>query len=137
MTPKKYFFEIWDRIKTETDISTFSQLAEIVETTHQYVSRKKAKDEFPVSWAYVIERKYGLLTGWIMTGQGPKRLDEQKGDLGFYEELEEWARETGQSKNTQWMRNQIESFFPMFKEWKKRRDEGGENNSGIPSSKVA
>lgn len=56
-----------------------------------------------------------------MTGEGPKRLEDIKCDLTFYEELEVWARETGRSDDIQWMRNQIESFFPMFKEWKAAR----------------
>jgi transcriptional regulator with XRE-family HTH domain len=55
----------------------------------------------------------------------------------FYEDLEEWAKETGRTENTQWLKNQIESFFPMFTEWKKRRAEGDVIEDGTPSSKVA
>jgi len=99
-------------------------LAKIIGKDQSTISSAKAKDNFPANWAFEIEKKYGILTGWIMTGEGPKTLNEQKGDLGFYEELEEWAQETGRTENTQWLKNQIESFFPMFVEWKKRRAEG-------------
>jgi len=71
---------------------------------------------------------------WLLTGETEQIIKNQN---LFYEELEQWAKETGGSKNTAWLKNQIESFFPMFKEWRKRRDEGEENKSGFPSSKVA
>ena len=131
------FQEIWERVKRRTDLSTLTQLAELVGTTHQYVSRKKTKNEFPTSWAFSIAQKYGLSTDWIMTGLEPRRLEGIKNDLAFYEELEAWARETGRSEDIQWLRNQIESFFPMFTEWKKRRAEGDEVGDEFPSSKVA
>jgi len=78
-----------------------------------------------------------LTTEWILTGEEEKIPKTTIDYLGFYEELEQWARETGGSKNTAWLKSQIESFFPMFKEWRKRREEGEENKSGFPSSKVA
>lgn len=55
----------------------------------------------------------------------------------FYEELEEWAKETGRTENTQWLKNQIESFFPMFTEWKKRKAEGDNFEDETPVSRVA
>lgn len=131
------FQEIWERVKRRTDLNTLTQLAELVGTTHQYVSRKKSKNEFPTSWAFSIAQKYGLSTDWIMTGLEPRRLKDIKNDLAFYEELEEWAIETGRSEDIQWLRNQIESFFPMFTEWKKRRAEGVETGDKFPTSKVA
>ncbi|MCL2790870.1 MAG: helix-turn-helix domain containing protein [Desulfobulbus sp.] len=134
---KNNFSEAFDRIKAETGFKSIRQLAEILDKDHTTLLAAKKKKEFPAGWAYMIEKKYGLLTGWIMTGEGPKRLEEIKEGFGFYEELEQWARETGQSENTQWMRNQIESFFPMFKEWKKRRDEGEEIEPDATFSRVA
>lgn len=137
MVQFKNFQEIWERVKTRTDLNTLTQLAELVGTTHQYVSRKKAKGEFPTSWAFSIAQEYGLSTDWIMTGVEQGRPEGIKGDLAFYEELEEWARETGRSEDIQWLRNQIESFYPMFTEWKKRRAEGDEAGNEFPTSKVA
>ncbi|MDR2551330.1 MAG: helix-turn-helix domain-containing protein [Desulfobulbus sp.] len=74
---------------------------------------------------------------WLLTGEEPKRQADLIDHFSFYEELEQWARETGRSENTQWMRNQIESFFPMFTEWKKRRAEGDEDTPRHPASKIA
>lgn len=131
------FEEIFERIKGETNIKSLRQLAKIIGKDQSTISSAKAKDNFPANWAFEIEKKYGILTGWIMTGEGPKTLNEQKGDLGFYEELEEWAQETGRTENTQWLKNQIESFFPMFVEWKKRRAEGDNFEDETPASRVA
>ncbi|MDD2467124.1 MAG: helix-turn-helix domain-containing protein [Desulfobulbus sp.] len=131
------FEEIFLRLQEAIGVKNISQLSEIIERKQPTVSAAKAKNNFPANWAFEIEKKYGILTGWIMTGKGPKTLDEQKGDLVFYEELEEWARETGRTENTQWLKNQIESFFPMFTEWKKRRAEGDIIEDGTPASKVA
>lgn len=131
------FEEIFSRIKAETDIASLRQLAKIIKKDQSTISSAKAKNNFPANWAFEVEKKYGLLTRWIMTGEGPKRLDDLKGDWGFYEELEQWAKETGRSENIQWLRNQIESFYPMFIEWKKRRAEGDSFEDGKPESKVA
>jgi len=33
-----------------------------------------------VEWGYLVARKYGLLTEWVMTGEGPKKLEDVGGD---------------------------------------------------------
>ncbi len=137
MAQSNDFLEIWERVKTNTDLTTFTQLAELVKTTHQYVSRKKKNGEFPAGWAFKIAQKYSLSTDWIMTGEGPKRLEAQGRNLAFYEELEQWAKETGQSNNIQWMRNQIESLFPMFKKWRKKKSESPDSEDDEPRLNVA
>ena len=134
---KNKFEDIWSRIKQETPIKTMTELAELTGITQSGLSKAKGRNEFSASWAYAVGNKYGLLTEWIMTGVGPKRLEDIKGEFTFYEELEAWAKETGRSDDIQWMRNQIESFFPMFTEWKKRRAEGDEVGDEFPTSKVA
>lgn len=134
---KSEFEEIWERIKIETNLKSLQGLANIIKISQPAVSEMKSKGKFPPGWAYLVGKEFGLLTEWIMTGVGPKTLEELKGDMAFYEELEEWAKETGRSENTQWLKNQIESFFPMFSEWKKRKAEGGIAQPEFPSSKVA
>ena len=131
------FESVWARIREETGIKSLQALADILKKTQPAISKAKAKGEFPAGWAFIVGRQFGLLTEWIMTGEGPRRLEEIKGNFAFYEDLEEWARETGRSEDIQWLRNQIESFFPMFTEWKKRRAEGDEAGDEFPSSKVA
>lgn len=63
------FDAVFLRIKGETDIKSVRQLSEIIGRKHPTVSAAKSKDNFSASWAYEIEKKYGLLTGWIMTGE--------------------------------------------------------------------
>lgn len=131
------FEEAWERIKSETGLKSLKGLADTLKITQQAVSEMKQKGKFPPGWAYITGKQYNLLTEWIMTGEGPKKKWEKERVLIFYEELECWARETGKSENTQWLRNQIESFFPMFVEWKKRREEGTIDENGEPKSRVA
>lgn len=131
------FESVWGRIRKETGMKSLQALADMLNKTQPAISKAKAKGNFPPGWAYLVGKEFGLLTEWIMTGVGPKTLEELKGDMAFYEELEEWAKETGRSENTQWLKNQIESFFPMFSEWKKRKAEGGIAQPESPSSKVA
>jgi hypothetical protein len=76
------FEEIWGRITSETEIKNLTELGRIVGSTQQYVSKKKKKDEFPVRWAYTVAKKYNLLTEWILTGEGPKSIEERVYRLG-------------------------------------------------------
>lgn len=94
-----------------------------------FSNRKKRGTLLPLLIEWGLKEKVDM--HWFITGQKMNASMDV-----FYEELEQWARETG-GTNTIWLKNQIESFFPMFKEWKKRRDEGDQNQSEIPSSKVA
>lgn len=131
------FNECWERIKSRTPIENYSQLAEIIELSKSNVTKRKDENLFPIEWAFVIARKYELTTEWILTGEESIRLEEINQDFKFYEELEQWARETGGSSNIGWLKNQIENFFPMFKEWKKRKENGGNDKPDKLSSKVA
>lgn len=135
------FSEVWERVKSKTDLTTFIQLAELVETTHQYVSRKKIKDEFPVNWAFVIAQKYGISTDWLMTGESLKDLKDRpkKRKLVIQNEIEEWlAEEVGRNpEREKWFEIQMLDSFPAFREWKRKRDEKNGNAPGILNKKVA
>ena len=132
----KHFEEALARIKAEVGIKTLSGLAEIVGSSQQYVSKKSKESEFPVQWAYLVGKKYGLLTEWIMTGEGPKRIEE-KGRSAFLVELEGWAKEVSESENLKWLENQIENQFPDFKRWREEKTQPSETTADYPSSKVA
>jgi len=62
-----------------------SQLAEIVGVTTSSVTKKKQQNIFPVEWAFLIGRKYDVLTEWILLGIEPKRLTAEKNE-NFKEE---------------------------------------------------
>ena len=132
----KHFEEALARIKAEVGIKTLSGLAEIVGSSQQYVSKKSKESEFPVQWAYLVGKKYGLLTEWIMTGEGPKRIEE-KGRSAFLVELEGWAKEVSESENLKWLENQIENQFPDFKRWREEKTQPPKTTADYPSSKVA
>ncbi|MBU1456613.1 MAG: hypothetical protein KKD01_18000 [Proteobacteria bacterium] len=71
-----------------------------------------------------------------MTGKGPKRLGNSKKENYFFE-LEKWGKEISKSDNLEWMTQQIDQTFPMFKEWRKRKEESENSSSEIPDSKIA
>lgn len=88
------FSETWSRIQSETDIKKYAQLADLVGVSQQFVSKKKKENDFPIDWAFKIARKYKLFTDWILTGEGPKRINEpiklKRNRLDFLDDLEEW-----------------------------------------------
>ena len=115
----------------------------LVGTTQQFVSRKKSKNEFPVEWAYKVGRKYNLLTEWILTGEGPKRVREpfifKRHRFDFLEDLEDWLTElvAKEPDRAEWAKHCISDALPNFKEWKKKKELvlGGEGD--YPQDKVA
>ena len=132
----KHFEETLARIKAEVGIKTLSELAKIVGSSQQYVSKKSKESEFPVQWAYLVGKNYGLLTEWIMTGEGQKRIQE-KDRSAFLVELEEWGKEVSESDNLKWLENQIENQFPDFKRWREEKTQKAGTTADYPSSKVA
>ena len=125
----KHFEETLARIKAEVGIKTLSELAKIVGSSQQYVSKKSKESEFPVQWAYLVGKNYGLLTEWIMTGEGPKRISE-KNRSAFLNDLEVWAKEVSESENLKWLENQIENQFPDFKRWREEKTQPSETTAG-------
>jgi transcriptional regulator with XRE-family HTH domain len=118
--------KIGEKIREARKAHKMSQkeLAELAKCSPQLISKiEKGQVDTTISTLLSIQKSVGITSGL--------RTEN------FYEELEEWAKETGRSENTQWLRNQIESFFPMFSEWKKRKAEGNEAEDEVPSSKVA
>ena len=131
------FDSVWNRISGETGLKSLRQLAVIIEKRQPTISAAKAKGEFPPGWAYLVDKKYGLLTEWIMTGEGPKRLEERttRRELTILDEFEEWSQEEIR-KNPErkvWLEIQLLDSFEKFKKWKLKRDEkkGGESGHTI------
>lgn len=133
---KNTFDDIWRRIKAEAGLKSLKSLADIVEISQPAVSEMKAKNKFPAGWAYMVGKRYGLLTEWIMTGEGPKRLGRNEEDI-FFEDLKTWGKEMSGSENIDWMKRQIEAQFPAFKKWKEAKEESERGEDIFPSSKVA
>ena len=116
------FNSCWERVKGNTDLKTLEQLAEIAGTTQPNVSKKKNKGIFPADWAYLVGRKYGLLTEWIMTGEGPKKLSDIKrsNNFDFLLEIDEWLAELVAEEpfREDWFRGVFIDSFKQFAEWR-------------------
>ena len=130
------FEKIWSRIRKETGLKSLKNLAEVVQISQPAVSEMKSKNKFPAGWAYEVGKEFGLLTECIMTGEGPKRINEKK-KADFLSELEEWAKEVSESENLKWLENQIENQFPDFKRWREEKTQAAGTTADYPSSKVA
>ena len=121
------FEEVWSRIKDATGLQNLKDLAEIVKRTGAAVSGAKAKNEFPPGWAYLVGQKYGILTEWIMTGTGPKRLKDLQNSSQQLEitiEIDEWIKDIIKKEpfRKDWFRGVFEDSFPAFKEWKREKE---------------
>jgi len=136
------FEEVWSRIKDATGLQNLKDLAEIVKRTGPAVSGAKAKNEFPPGWAYLVGKKYGILTEWIMTGTGPKRLKDLQNSSQLFEitiEIDEWIKEMIKEdhKRIDWFEVQFKDLFPAFKEWKNgKKTKTEEEDSTIYEKRV-
>ncbi|MGE4402900.1 MAG: helix-turn-helix domain-containing protein [Desulfobulbus sp.] len=140
MVQQKGFSEIWERVKEHTELKTFIQLADMVGTTHQYVSRKKSKNEFPANWAFLIANKYGISTDWIMTGNGKIRLNEENEINPLLIDVNEWLNEEKKEKDPEFrilFRNQMVRAFFDYEKWLLKRGKTESGEYRFPSSKVA
>lgn len=136
------FDSIFERIKQETGLKSIRQLAVIIGKRQQTISAAKAKDEFSAAWAYIVAEKYGLLTEWIMTGRGPKRLEELKSNSRKHEmlnEVEEWLDEEIKRNPERkiWFEIHFLDSFKTFKEWRRKRDQQESVEDGSATRKVA
>lgn len=137
------YSSVWERIAKSTDIKNQEDLAKVVGVTQGAVSGRKSKNIWPEEWAYRIGKKYNLLTEWILTGQGPKSLDERasvsKYNFTILSDVDEWLGEivVKEPYRRDWFKGSLEDAFPMFKEWKKRKEELESEDNNSTSSKVA
>jgi len=135
------FEKIWGKIKQETGLKNLKNLAEIVGISQQAVSEMKAKGKFPPGWAYLVGKQFNLLTEWIMTGEGPKNIEEMTKyrKIEILNEVEEWLAEEMKKnpRRESWFELQMIDSFESFKKWKRKRDETVDSGNNFPSSKVA
>jgi predicted transcriptional regulator len=133
------FNEIWARIKAETNLKSLQSLANIVKISQPAVSEMKGKGKFPPGWAYLVGKEFGLLTEWIMTGEGPKRLSDRQEINPILVEVNEWLKEEVRKnpKKGIWFEVEFGEKFQEFSEWKRKRDQGESGGDIFPSSKVA
>ena len=145
----KYFFigtafsDVWPRIQEETPIKYLKELGIVVGVTQQNVSARKQENLFPYGWAYLVGKKFNLLTEWILTGEGPKRIMEpikfNRHRFEFLEDLEDWLSEMVEKEpeREEWAKLCIFDALPAFKEWKKRKESDCSQKVHYPEDKVA
>jgi hypothetical protein len=137
------FSDVWKRITNETDINSLTKLGKLLGKTQQTISASKQKDLFPYGWAFPIAMEFNLLTEWILTGEGPKSLDdlEKTGGYNFQilKELDTWLTElvVKEPHRNDWFRGSLEDAFPMFKAWTKRKEEKEGQDPSFPEEKIA
>jgi hypothetical protein len=128
------FDVIWQRISFETGIKSLRQLAVVIDKKQPTISAAKAKGDFPPGWAYLVGKKYGLLTEWIMTGEGPKRLSEGGEMNPLLTDVNEWLNEEEKHKDAEFrilFRQQMIRAFFDYENWvKKRKMSLGSGESG-------
>ena len=138
---KNDFEEIWERIRKETDLRTLADLGQVIEKKQQTISYSKTKNEFSPAWAYLVGKKYGILTEWIMTGEGPKRLGEEGKVRKFdiLNQAEEWLTDEviKNPKREFWFEVEFEKAFEEFKKWKEEKEESAAEEAYSSSRKVA
>jgi len=125
------FLDVWERIKKETSLKSLNDLAALAETSQPNVSRQKKEGVFPPGWGYAVAKKYGLLTEWIMTGEGPKRLgnsankpDQEGAQRGI---IEEWVQEVREKEGNDGrvvmeLSLQVQEFREWYREKKNKSD---------------
>lgn len=137
---KNNFDEVWGRVSSETGVKSLRQLAVIIEKTQPTISAAKAKGEFPAGWAYQVGKKFGLLTEWIMTGEGPKKISEGIEINPLLIEVNEWLNEEKKHESIEFRRlfhsQMIRAFFD-YEKWIKKRKMSLVDEPVTPSSKIA
>ena len=137
---KNDFEAVWERIKEETGLTSLQSLADVIKKTQPAVSKAKMKGEFPAGWAYLVGRQFGLLTEWIMTGEGPKRLSEGVEINPLLAEVNEWLNEEKKHKDADFeilFRKQMIRAFFDYEAWRERKDGKNKSEADYPASKVA
>jgi hypothetical protein len=135
-----HFKETLQRIEIAAGIKTMTELAKVVGTSQQYVSKKSKEGEFPINWAYEVAKKFNISTDWIMTGEGPTRKNEATEINPLLVEVNEWLNEGRKHENAEFKilfeQQMIRAFFD-YEEWKRKRDFKESGKSKFPASKVA
>jgi hypothetical protein len=130
------FLTIWERITLTTELKKLVQLAEFIGVSQAFVSKKKKEQDFPIEWAFKIAQKYKLSTDWLITGEDPRQGGVTLHD-SYFADLEEWGKNMSKSSNLDWMKNQIDATFPMFKEARKKKREAKGSNENFSEQWIA
>lgn len=75
MAKKMDFDTVWERIKNNSDIRTFIDLAAAVNVQQSAISKKKKSGRFPAEWIFILANKYNLTSDFLAFGGSPQYRD--------------------------------------------------------------
>ena len=128
------FFEAIERIKSVTGKEKQKDICFEIGASPQNYRVKEKKRDFDANWAFKVSQKYGVSTEWILTGKGPKNLQDtckqkstQKKVSSLFEEivqLQEWLSEITaiEPERRAWFKMEIVDKFPAYKKWLEERE---------------
>uniref|UniRef100_I2Q0X6 Putative transcriptional regulator n=1 Tax=Desulfovibrio sp. U5L TaxID=596152 RepID=I2Q0X6_9BACT len=73
------FDEAFDRIKKATDMRTQVEIAKLLDIRQSSISDAKRRQSIPDSWLIKLYQIYNLNPNWIIDGEMPQFLGEQRG----------------------------------------------------------
>lgn len=78
-TGSNRFDEAFDRIKKATDMRTQVEIAKLLDIRQSSISDAKRRQSIPDSWLIKLYQIYNLNPNWIIDGEMPQFLGEQRG----------------------------------------------------------
>jgi SOS-response transcriptional repressor LexA len=73
------FDEAFDRIKKSTGMRTQVEIAKLLDIRQSSISDAKRRQSIPDSWLIKLYQVYNLNPNWIIDGESPQFLGEQRG----------------------------------------------------------
>lgn len=137
------FSVCWARLREKTDIKNQAQLANIVGKTQAYISKMKKQNIFLPEWAYFVSLRYDVSIDWILTGNEPTQAKDVKSKTGYVisilNEIDDWLKNmtVREPQRAEWFSVSFQDAFPMFREWKKRKEKEEGRDNIDPQSNVA
>ena len=129
------FSDCWARIKSSTNISTLTELADILDISQPTVSRKKSDNLFPKNWAIIVGYKSNIHPEWIMTGEGIAKSDDYAPEFQneLLHEVDRWLAEQIKKEpfRKEWFKGSFLDAFPLFAEWKKSQEKEEREDTSI------
>lgn len=121
---KKEFSEVWERVRSETNLKKIIDLAKFVGTSQPNVSKKKKENNFPIEWAYEIAKKNRLSIEWILEGNGPKRTEQCSENPEIIKQIVTWIQEQEKKEPgaLAWFKYDFRKKYPEFDRWEKREE---------------
>ena len=118
---KNGFESFFDRLCTETEIGSQSQLARELDVGRAAVSLAKRKDSVPARWILDLSAKYGLNPLWLEQGKGFPRPDSGADDGPGYLEVPKVRARLSAGGGSFETESQVEGYYSFRADWLRTR----------------